>query len=497
MSLPDDIVKPEEVNEVLAFHLKENNLLPEGPRPWTVGYSSLGGRGLIATRDIKQNELIFVDAPLVIGPKCLGKHLRLCVCCYKTECPLFPCDRGCGLPICSTQCENSPQHVNYECKYLKSLVPTCGTDWSPDLLLAVIPIRGLFLSESQLKCLAAFQYDQTPIPNCEVELLQRNVKNPPSEEDLKLMRRICRVLNINAFETVSVQDKDHSSSLRGLYPMGALQNHCCVPNTRHHFDKENRFYVSAALPISAGEELTMSYTSLFWDTMLRRQFLNITKHFSCMCKRCSDPTEFGSKLGALLCASDYCSGNLLPKDSLNMGTSWSCDKCSMTIKNRQICSIRGGLAVAVEEIMYKTPRQILRFMQTQLSELIPEYNYLFIDMKFRIISYFGRIKGLEWTDLTDDELDIKWQYCNDLLFTLDTLNCGDCKKRGLILYELYCTNIEKMKRPQQQDTKNRVLQTSIHINENEQILEQAITILQNDVVSVANFEYDKKLFGLR
>lgn len=123
-----------------------------------------------------------------------------------------------------------------------------------------------------------------------IELLQRNVANPPSEEDVKLMKRVCGAFNTNAFETVSVQDKDHSSSLRGLYPMGALQNHCCVPNTRHHFDGEQRLYVNAALPISAGEELTMSYTSLFWDTTLRRQFLSVTKHFSCTCKRCSDPT---------------------------------------------------------------------------------------------------------------------------------------------------------------------------------------------------------------
>lgn len=155
-------------DEQLVLHLKENNLLPEGPRSWIVGCSSLGGRGLFATRDIKPNELIFVDAPLVIGPRCLGKHLRLCVCCYKTECPLFPCDRGCGLPVCSTQCENSPKHVDYECEYLRSLGPTCGTDWSLDLLLTVIPIRALFLTESQRKCLAALQCDRTVVSNYEV-----------------------------------------------------------------------------------------------------------------------------------------------------------------------------------------------------------------------------------------------------------------------------------------------------------------------------------------
>lgn len=106
---------------------------------------------------------------------------------------------------------------------------------------------------------------------------------------MKLMRRICGVFNTNSFEVVVARNED-STSLRGLYPMGSLQNHCCVPNTRHHFDDQQRLQVSAALPITAGEELTMSYTDLLWDTSSRRQFLRATKHFSCECSRCSDPS---------------------------------------------------------------------------------------------------------------------------------------------------------------------------------------------------------------
>ena len=149
-------------------HLKENKIFREGPQPWTIRFSPLSGRGMFATRDIEQNELIFVDAPVLIGPRCTTKHLQLCVCCYKNECPLFPCDRGCGLPVCSTQCENSPKHVNYECKYLRSLIPTCGTDWSPSLLSTVIAIRALFMTEQQRKCLATLQRDQSLIYYYEV-----------------------------------------------------------------------------------------------------------------------------------------------------------------------------------------------------------------------------------------------------------------------------------------------------------------------------------------
>lgn len=124
-----------------------------------------------------------------------------------------------------------------------------------------------------------------------IDLLKRNVANLPSEEQMELMRRTCAVLNTNSFEVVAIpsRDKDCTISLRGLYAIGALQNHCCVPNTRHHFDDQQRLYVSAVLPIAAGEEITMSYTDLLWDTSSRRQFLRLTKCFSCNCNRCSDP----------------------------------------------------------------------------------------------------------------------------------------------------------------------------------------------------------------
>lgn len=196
-----------------------------------------------------------------------------------------------------------------------------------------------------------------------IDLLKRNVTNLPDEEQMQLMRRTCDIFNTNSFEVVVVssRNKDHTTSLRGLYAMGAFQNHCCVPNTRHHFDDQQQMYVSAVLPIAAGEEITMSYTDLLWDTSSRRQFLKATKCFSCNCNRCSDPLvrqhpgnflqqkfvqnisfcffqEFGSQLGALLCAKEDCSGHLLPRNPLNHKSPWICDKCQTSVNHRQVIS---------------------------------------------------------------------------------------------------------------------------------------------------------------
>lgn len=129
--------------------------------------------------------------------------------------------------------------------------------------------------------------------NFKIDLLKRSVNKLPSEEQIEFMRRICEVFNTNSFEVVIARNEDCTTSLRGLYPIGAMQNHCCVPNTRHHFDDQQRLYVSAALSIAADEEITMSYTDLLWDTLSRRQFLRATKHFFCDCSRCSDSSVRG------------------------------------------------------------------------------------------------------------------------------------------------------------------------------------------------------------
>ena len=123
-----------------------------------------GGRGVIAQRDICQDELVYADTPLVLGPRCYRKHLPMCVVCYERDCALFPCERGCGLPVCSDACQDSPDHAEVECAYLVGLKPTCGSDWSLELLQAVVPVRALLLPDEQrrifyhLQCHEAAQH---------------------------------------------------------------------------------------------------------------------------------------------------------------------------------------------------------------------------------------------------------------------------------------------------------------------------------------------------
>lgn len=157
----------EATRSLLRLHLQRNNLSQCDSESWILGESYLEGRGLIATKDIEAGELIFADVPLVVGPRGRDKYLPLCTACYKTGCPLFSCDRGCGLPICSTQCETSPQHEN-DCSRISAWKPTCGSSWSVDILRALVPIRALALDDERRKLIYAFQYHPGPRHGLEV-----------------------------------------------------------------------------------------------------------------------------------------------------------------------------------------------------------------------------------------------------------------------------------------------------------------------------------------
>jgi hypothetical protein len=139
-----------------------------------------------------------------------------------------------------------------------------------------------------------------------VDILKRNTKGGPSAEERQFMTLACCVLDATAFETAQIpkeiigkkpalsteQERPLNGltpSLRALYPLAAMMNHACVPNTRHGYDERQKMTVRAAVDIPAGAEITNSYTPLLWGSPARRQHLVITKHFLCSCSRCRDP----------------------------------------------------------------------------------------------------------------------------------------------------------------------------------------------------------------
>ena len=149
-----------ELQETIALlrrHLELAGIRDESQQVWTLAPSPLGGRGVLATRDIQAGELIFYDVPLVLGPRAGVFCPPVCAGCHEGSKDLAPCSRGCGLPVCSVQCESVARH-QHECEKLRNWGVHKGEKtWSSELLRALTPVRCLALSQLQRRVLECLQ----------------------------------------------------------------------------------------------------------------------------------------------------------------------------------------------------------------------------------------------------------------------------------------------------------------------------------------------------
>ncbi|KDR10160.1 Protein msta, isoform B [Zootermopsis nevadensis] len=380
----------QETSRLLKEHLRLAGL-PDDGQLWAVAQSPLGGRGLVASRDIAPGELVFYDVPLVLGPRAGAHCPPVCAGCLQGFEALLPCSRGCGLPVCSSQCESVPLH-RFECQKLSSWGVRTNGSWSRELLRASTPVRCLALSPTKRQVLQCLQRHGGSQHAFEVDILKQKTEKGPSTEEEAFMRLACCVMDANAFETAQIPlvkavrtEEGTTPSLRGLYPLASMMNHACTPNTRHGYDERQRMAVRAAMHIPAGTEITNSYTSLLWGTTARRYQLAVTKHFLCACSRCSDPQEGGSRLAALRCLTPSCQGSMFPTEPLDDESMWECELCG--------CQATGRKAAITQ-------------------------------------------------DVTTQKLELKERLCREVLQLLETLRAGQCRLRGLLLYELHCVLME-------------------------------------------------------
>lgn len=86
---------------------------------WKVSRSQISGKGIISTKVYQPGDVIFIDHPLVVGPRCSTQIKPVCVICYVTDGTLLkPCPNGCSLPICAN-CENNIAH-KFECEFIRN-----------------------------------------------------------------------------------------------------------------------------------------------------------------------------------------------------------------------------------------------------------------------------------------------------------------------------------------------------------------------------------------
>lgn len=385
----------EHLSQLIKRHLAVYSENDGCYKKWTVGESSLGGRGLIATEDIAAGETLFVDHPLVQGPRAGHIIQQGCTVCGKIgdSVVLFTCS-DCNLLLCSCECQTSNIHSS-DCAIIsnwENKFPIQDID-SISLSKALTPIRALLLDEDQKQVMSALQAHRLPQHSSEIRKLKEFFEIPPEDEELMTIASCA--LDTNAFEIASSYNNLIMSS-RGLFPVAGLMNHGCISNTRYGFNKHSQMIVKATKAISAGSEIVTCYSGYLWGTPARRTHLYKTKHFLCMCERCADPTERGTMLAALKCLSLECTGSLLPVEPLKLTSPWQCLECGIRVPAKTLGAIQSAIASLLGTVDFENVTNLENFTQNRILKYIPKSNQIVLDLECRLIWAFGVKEGVRW-----------------------------------------------------------------------------------------------------
>ncbi|CAK1587126.1 unnamed protein product [Parnassius mnemosyne] len=408
------------------------------------------GRYLVAKKDLEGSELIFTDLPFVVGPK--PDIPPLCLGCY---CPVDNtlCSR-CGWPVCNSECEQSPHHVE-ECEVFSSAQVRFQPveDWtaSAPQLDCITPLRLLLAKEKD-----PVRWQQE-LDVMEVHSKARQQRNTWRVDQVnivdflidhcklggrfskELVQKACGILEVNAVEIPS----RGGFSVRAVYPRLAIAAHSCVPNIVHTIlQNDYKVEVRAAVPIKKGQPLHLCYTHVLSQTIVRREYLLDSKFFHCDCPRCADPTELGTHLSTLKC--NKCdNGIILSTNPLDNDAQWSCTEKSCGFKTSG-AAMRKMLAVVQAEVdqldaLEPGPQAIEQREATvnkYKSVFHPRHSIL-LSIKHALAQLYGRVDGYGLDELPDLILERKAEFCRLVLKTLDVITPGDSRMRAMMIYELH------------------------------------------------------------
>ncbi|XP_037789283.1 SET domain-containing protein SmydA-8-like [Penaeus monodon] len=418
---------------------------PTEDRKWNIEYIEPYGRCTVATRDIAEGEVLFVDHPVITGPK--QNSELMCLGCYRQleSWDKYQCAK-CGWPMCSPECESRGYHLLECTAYQAANYKPELKDFGDDQFMyeSMLPLRCFFLQnfeKDKWETLMAMEShndlrrgtelwdrEQTNVVN----FIRNKIKVDVDEETL---HTITGILDVNCHEVRSnIPGTKDQYRVRGIYPLCAMMSHFCSCNTHHTLMDDMTMVVIASRPIKKGEQMTASYTHLLSATTERRKHLKYGKFFDCVCDRCADATELGTYFGALKCSQAGCGGNILCSNPTQVDNDapWRCDECQYEVK-----------AATVE----------------------------------RLNKVVACVDGYLLPELTEAQLTRKIACCRDLLKVLDVLDPGISRLRGLTLYELHAPLLIAANRAFQETTLRKA-QFLEKLHEAEGYLERTVYCLQ-------------------
>jgi len=281
------------------------------------------------------------------------------------------------------------------------------------------------------------------------------------------IHKACGILDTNAYELSwngSQGDgkcEDPFDGIRGraLFPLISRINHDCSPNCRKFFSSDKSqggegyitMIVKAARDIEPGEELTISYTPPLFNTTVRQVILTQTKNFVCSCKRCLDPTEFGSCLSGLKCRDcnnnngsvlekDPNIGVLLPIHPTKTNSDLICDICKSIMPSERA---KMEVDTVLKFVGQGEEEESLSYNETletmsRVGRFLAPTHQIIMDLKLRFISQIEK-QGNEF-ELLAETKDILEIFLGDILEVLAKIAPGQSTIRGSISKRYHLLN---------------------------------------------------------
>lgn len=381
------------------------------------------GNYLVATRDLKQNEIILKESPIITAPpstcyiQCLSCFKRI----KKTPEDVYRC-ANCNWFLCDKKCQDSAIHRD-ECNLMVANNYKADFKYSEkektDMYNIISPLRTILLKQN-----SKHKYDTLINLLKRPEQLSEYIKKsstaikasiiPFLQEILKITLTEIEIIEaIALFDLHAFEITKEDTLARAVYPTASLLKHDCVANTKYSIQGENfQLILITTVPIAKGEAITTSYSEILWGTLARRQHIRDTKYFDCVCQRCSDKTEAGTLLGAIFCSkckvsNEEASPKILSTDPLNSTAIWKCEKCDHTIRGRQM--VWGNDAIKSEMNRFgKNPLLLEQFL-VKYKETLHDTNYHALVAKYALCQVYGNIKEYQ---LSGKYLTIKTKIIN-------------------------------------------------------------------------------------
>ncbi len=312
--------------------------------PYTVSRNAI-----IASRQIQPLELILFERALNFGPKLHETGSQMCAECLRQTSNLQSCSL-CGLWVCSDQCQMGHNHY-IECQILRNARNMHNLEVKQAAILPIRILASKDLSETSFNKAKLFHQDLQPDKTEQkvVDLIKCLTNAEESE--------IAWAVSIARQKCVDTFDNRGSA----FFPIFSLVEHACFPNAKFWVYQNHCIAMQAQKLIQAGEEIFVSFVPTLEPTWKRRAMLYRNRLKSCYCKRCEDPTEFGSFLSAMACGK--CINGLLPINPLDPDSVWTCPvhkKTAICGKLTQQLAIdlqmdlyAGGLTIAITKLEEK------------------------------------------------------------------------------------------------------------------------------------------------